>query len=109
MSKQYKRIEPFEDAVGGRPSFWNPEQHGEYLEGVYKRKIEAMPTPYGHMDYIEIQHVDGLVFRVGVTAGLQRAVDRLKLGDEIKIEYLGMTLNPRTKRHYREYAVFRAE
>ncbi len=88
-------------------TFWKPTRAGEYVEGIYTKRVEGILTQFGTIDAIQVTDANGEVWQILLTAGLVRAVNRLSIGELIRIEYAGRAYNKATKRQFNEYIVYR--
>jgi len=99
MGKVYKKVE--------RPKYWIPEE-GEYLEGVVVRQNIPVDTIYGEGEVVEIETEEGIV-RVMLSTQLKGLMENIPNNTEIRISFVGIENNPKTKRNFKAYIVEVAE
>jgi len=81
---------------------WNPES-GKHAEGKLVNKQGNIGPNKSNL--YTLQQADGTKMGVWGTAMLDSNLDRISIGDMVKIEYLGKATNPKTGREYRNFRI----
>jgi len=96
-AKRWKKYE------GGGGDWYKWENEGQELEGEWQGIIGhsgQYDTPNG-----QINTADGPV-KFGCPTGLANQVRNIPTGVEIKIKYVGMKLNPSSKRNFKSFDIW---
>ena len=75
------------------------------LVGVYREKRTGVGANKSNIYIFEQE--DGKMISVWGTTALMPMLDALKLNEKVKIVYLGKKLNPKTKRNFHNFDVFK--
>lgn len=87
---------------GSNNPTWNFEENKE-IEGQLKRVQENI-GPNNSKMYTII--VNGDAFGVWGATGLDRDMENVNLGDDVKIIYAGLKLNPKSNRKFKNFEVY---
>lgn len=90
----------FEELTGGN-MIWKPEQADEQLTGEI---IDADEGEYG--PYVIIQSEDDDIdYQTPGHAALRKKIKRLKVGERVRITFLGLVVSETTGNEYNDYKV----
>ena len=89
--------------------FWIAENEGDTIEGTIIVTGGTVETDFGPMETITLKAPDGEKYRVGLATSLLGLMSEVKLGDYIKIVYLGEKVNPKNKRRFKAYDLYVSE
>jgi len=87
---------------GSNNPTWNFDENKEIVGQLIKVKKDVGPN--NSMMYVIKVGMD--TFDVWGATALDRDMEKVELGDDVKIKFVGMKLNPKTNRKFKNFEVF---
>lgn len=84
---------------------WKPVKEGDEVSGLYV-DFKDITTKLGQVKVYTLQQEDGTFVAVFGKTVIDREMAKLKLGDEVKIVYMGTERNPKSGFSFKKFDVY---